>query len=240
MPPGEFLHVAEETGLILQLGESMLRQALTQLHHWCRQGLDPGFVAVNLAGAQLRRGGLVGLASNLLAELGLSSDRLAVEVTESVFLDRGAERVAEELEGLHALGVEVALDDFGTGYASLTHLKRFPIDSLKIDRSFVRDMLQDPGDAAIVRAVVNLGHSLGMQVVGEGIESAAQAHWLRLQGCDRGQGYWFGEPMAAGRATAWLRTRPTAPRAGILGRELARLPAAIASGVKSPALAAAS
>jgi EAL domain-containing protein (putative c-di-GMP-specific phosphodiesterase class I) len=118
---------------------------------------------VNVVGAQLRRGaGFAATVKDALADVGLTPERLVVEVTEGVFLGRGSGRVAEELDALHALGVGIALDDFGTGYASLTHLKRFPVGLLKIDRSFVRDMLDDPGDAAIVRAVVGLGRSLGI------------------------------------------------------------------------------
>jgi EAL domain-containing protein (putative c-di-GMP-specific phosphodiesterase class I) len=184
----------------------VLRQALAQAGAWRRRRLAAGcFVAVNVAGEQFRRGGLTAVVKEALAEAGLGARRLVVEVTEGVLLGRGAGRVAEELGALHALGVVVALDDFGTGYAALTHLKRFPVGMLKIDRSFVRDMLADPGDAAIVRAVVGLGHSLGMRVVAEGVETEEQAQWLRLQGCDYGQGFLFGRPMPAEAVPGWLR-----------------------------------
>ena len=206
--PAEFLPVAEETGLIASLGETVLRQALAQARAWHDRKLAVGHVAVNVTGAQFRRGGFAATVKGALADAGLPPERLVVEVTEGVFLGRGAGRVGEELDALdalHALGVGTALDDFGTGHASLVHLKRFPVDLLKIDGSFVRDMLADPGDAAIVRAVVGLSRSLGMRVVAEGVETTEQADWLRLQGCDRAQGFLFGEPMPAEAVPAWLR-----------------------------------
>jgi diguanylate cyclase (GGDEF)-like protein len=207
MRPREFLPVAEETGLILPLGARIMRHALTQLRDWRRQGFD-GFMSINLAAAQIQRGdGVTAAVEALLAELGLPPACLVMEVTESVFMGRGRDKVSEQLQALHDLGVRVALDDFGTGYASLVHLKRFPINILKIDQSFVRNMLEDPGDAAIVRAVVDLGHSLGMQVVGEGVENEQQVDRLRACGCDIGQGYVFAPPMAAQAATAWLELR---------------------------------
>jgi PAS domain S-box-containing protein len=143
----------------------------------------------------------------ILAETGVPPGQLTIEVTEGVFLGRGADRVADELRALHTLGVAVALDDFGTGYGSLAHLKRFPVDMLKIDQSFVRDMLQDPGDAVIVRAIVGLSHNLGLTVTAEGVETEEQADWLRLQGCDWGQGYLFGRPMPAEEVAGWLDRR---------------------------------
>ncbi len=208
VPPAEFLPVAEETGLIVPLGEAVLQQAVAAVGSWQeRHRLAPRFLAVNVAAAQLRRGGFAAVVREVLAESRLAPRQLVVEVTEGVFLGRGTDRVAAELEALHAQGVTVALDDFGTGYASLAHLKRFPVGVLKVDQSFVRDMLADPGDAAIVRAVINLGHSLGMKVTAEGVETPEQADWLRLQGCDHAQGYLFGRPMPAGRVPAVLRRR---------------------------------
>jgi EAL domain-containing protein (putative c-di-GMP-specific phosphodiesterase class I) len=130
-----------------------------------------------------------------------------VEVTEGAFLGRGADRVAEELEALHALGVVVALDDFGTGHASLTHLKRFPVGMLKVDASFVRDMLDDPGDAAIMRAVAGLGRSLGMRVVAEGVETAEQAAELTRLGASFLQGFSLARPMTGGHTAAWFAAR---------------------------------
>jgi predicted signal transduction protein with EAL and GGDEF domain len=207
VPPAEFVPVAEEAGLSVRLGEAVLRQALALVRAWQDRDLAPGWVAVNVGGAQLRRGGLAATVADALAEAGVAPDRLVVEVTEGVFLGRGAERAAGELEALHALGVAVALDDFGTGHASLTHLRRFPVDELKVDASFVRDAPADPGDAAIVRAVVGLGRGLGLRVVAEGVETAEQAEWLRLQGCSHGQGSLFGAPMPGEAVPGWLRRR---------------------------------
>jgi EAL domain-containing protein (putative c-di-GMP-specific phosphodiesterase class I) len=204
VPPDEFLPVAEEAGLGAAVSELVLRRAVAQARAWREAGLDLDCLAVNLAPAQFRRGGLARVVHAILAEAGLAPERLMLEVTESVFLGHDAGRVAAELDELHAMGVTVALDDFGTGYASLTHLKRFPVDVLKVDKSFVRDMLADPGDAAIVRAVVGLGQSLGMRVVAEGVESEEQLAWLRRQGCDYAQGFLFAPALPAEAAAAWL------------------------------------
>jgi EAL domain-containing protein (putative c-di-GMP-specific phosphodiesterase class I) len=141
--------------------------------------------------------------------------QVEVEITEGVLLDRGAERIAETLAALHRLGVSIALDDFGTGYASLKHLNRFPVDRLKIDQSFVRDIGADPQDAAIVRAVINLAHSLNMGVIAEGVETESQLGFLRLQGCDYAQGYLFSRPLPIADVPAHLqRTARTARPAG--------------------------
>ena len=207
VPPEEFLAVAEEAGLGPALGELILREAVAQARAWRDAGLAAGWLAVNLPAPQLRGGGLAGTVRAVLAEAGLAPGSLMVEVTEGVFLGRDAGRVTEELEALHATGVTVALDDFGTGYASLAHLRRFPIGALKVDRSFVRDLLVDPGDATIVRAVVGLGHSLGMRVVAEGVEDEGQLAWLRLQGCDYAQGTLLGPAMPAEEVPGWLARR---------------------------------
>ena len=132
-----------------------------------------------------------------LEAAGLAPSRLEIEVTETVFHESGADAVGRALQTLSEAGVKIALDDFGTGYASLSHLKQVPVDIIKIDQSFVRDLEQDPDDAAIVRAVVALGHTLAMQIVAEGIETPGQAGFLAGEGCDIGQGYLFGKPMPA-------------------------------------------
>ncbi|WP_372425584.1 sensor domain-containing protein [Salinarimonas chemoclinalis] len=193
--PAEFVQVAEETGLIQPLGRIVLDKALGAVRELVDRGLEPGQVAVNVAAAQLKDEGFVAEVARNLARWGLPPTRLEVEVTENVLLDRASDKVAETLRGLHALGVTIALDDFGTGYASLAHLKRFPVDRLKIDQSFVRDIGTDPEDAAIARTIVNLAHSLGMDVVAEGIETRAQLEFLRLHGCDIAQGWFIGRPL---------------------------------------------
>ncbi|MGP9822308.1 sensor domain-containing protein [Salinarimonas sp. NSM] len=216
--PAEFVQVAEETGLIQPLGRAVLDKALRAMRMLMDRGLDPGQVAVNVAAAQLKDEGFVAEVARMLARWNLPPARLEVEVTENVLLDRSSDKVAETLRGLHALGVTIALDDFGTGYASLAHLKRFPVDRLKIDQSFVRDIGTDPEDAAIARTIVNLAHSLGMDVVAEGIETRAQLEFLRLHGCDVAQGWFIGKPMMELEAVArYLEARtletPTAARA---------------------------
>jgi diguanylate cyclase (GGDEF)-like protein/PAS domain S-box-containing protein len=212
VPPDEFLPVAEEAGLGAAVSDLVLRRAVAQARAWQEAGLELGCLAVNLAPAQFRGGGLARTVRSVLDEAGFAPGCLMVEVTEGVFLGHDAGRVAEELEALHAMGVTVALDDFGTGYASLAHLRRFPVGVLKVDKGFVRDVLADPGDAAIVRAVVGLGQSLGMKVVAEGVESEAQLAWLRLQGCDYAQGYLFAPALPAEAAAAYLGDRRAAPR----------------------------
>ena len=202
--PEEFLPVAEEVGLGPVMGELILREAVSQAQAWQAAGLAVGCLAVNLSAPQLRRSGLARTVRAVLAETGFAPESLMVEVTEGVFLGRGVGLIAAELEELHAAGVTVALDDFGTGYASLAHLKRFPIDVLKIDRSFVLDLPHDPEGAAIVRAVIGLGHSLGMGIIAEGVETEEQLAWLRLQGCDYAQGFLFAAPLPAEAMTAYL------------------------------------
>ncbi|GGK22934.1 sensor domain-containing protein [Salinarimonas ramus] len=209
--PAEFVQVAEETGLIQPLGRCVLGKALETVRVLLDRGLEPGQVAVNVAAAQLKDESFVGEVERLLARWDLPPSRLEIEVTENVLLDRGSDKVAETLAGLHALGVTIALDDFGTGYASLSHLKRFPVDRLKIDQSFVRDIGSDPEDAAIARTIVNLAHSLGMDVVAEGIETRAQLDFLRLHGCDIAQGYFISRPLLGLEAVAgYLAAAPGA------------------------------
>src|SRR3954453_4580168 len=208
VPPEEFLAVAEEAGLGPAVGGLILRAAVAQARAWRDAGLAAGWLAVNLSAPQLRGGGLARTVRAVLAEAGLAPGSLMVEVTEGVFLGRDAGLVAAELGELHAAGVTVALDDFGTGYASLAHLRRFPVDVLKIDRSFVRDVPDDPEGAAIVGAVIGLGHSLGMRVVAEGVEDEGQLAWLRLQGCDYAQGHLFAPALPADAAAAYLARQP--------------------------------
>ncbi len=204
----EVLPIAEQTGLIVPIGEFVVRRAAAHLRAWLDAGFAPGRIALNLAAAQFERGDLAPTIKAIFDDDGLGFDHLAVEVTERVLLGRKAERVSQSLADLHRLGVRVSLDDFGTGYASLTHLKQFPVDHLKIDQTFVQGIGVDPDDAAIVRAVINLGHSLGKGIVAEGIETEQQLAFLRLHGCDLGQGYLFARPLLASAVPRWL-SRPT-------------------------------
>lgn len=207
LPPSAFLPIAEEAGLALPIGRAVARKALEQTRAWLDQGLEPGRVAINVSPAQLRIGDLAGELAGLLASHGLQPARLEIEITENVLLGDGQDRIAAVLRAIHQQGVSIALDDFGTGYASLAHLKRFPVDRLKIDRSFVRDLGAGSGDAAIVLSIVGLAHALGLEVVAEGIETKPQRDFLAGAGCEVGQGFLFARGLAAPAATAYLRRR---------------------------------
>ncbi len=181
------------------LGERMLQRTMADMRRWLDAGLDFGHVALNVSAAQFHKPGFAELVLTALADAGLSTDRIELEVTETVFLGRGSDSVLGTLKTLSTEGVRIALDDFGTGYASLTHLKQFPVDIIKLDRSFVSDLEDDAYDAAIVRTVLNLGQGLGIDIVAEGVETSAQAAYLWAQGCAYGQGHLFGKPVPAAR-----------------------------------------
>ena len=203
--PSAFLPIAEETGLATAIGRTVARKAMEQMRAWLDQGLDPGRMAINIAATQLKIGDLAGELAGLLASYALEPTRLEIEITENVFLESGQDRIAAVLRAIDQLGISIALDDFGTGYASLTHLKRFPVDRLKIDRSFVHDLDVGAGDAAIVLSIISLAHALGLEVVGEGIETEPQRAFLANAGCDVGQGYLFGQGLGSEAATTYLR-----------------------------------
>ena len=205
LPPGTFLPIAEETGLATSIGRMVALKACEQMRAWLDQGLEPGRMAVNIAATQLKVGDLAGELAGLLASHALEPTRLEIEITENVFLESGQERIAAVLRAVDQLGISIALDDFGTGYASLTHLKRFPVDRLKIDRSFVRDLETDAGDAAIVLSIISLAHALSLEVVAEGIEADTQRAFLANAGCDIGQGFLFGPGLGTEAATRYLR-----------------------------------
>ena len=204
VPPSEFIPIAEETGLIVPLGYRIVDKCLALARDFQGQGRDSGRIAVNVAASQLKQDDFVEKVQSLLARHGVEPRTLEIEVTENVLLDRADDRIARSLQTLHDLGVAIALDDFGTGYASLSHLKRFPVDCLKIDRSFVHEIESRSQDAIIVRAIINLAHNLGIEVVAEGIETPAQFEFLREQGCDIAQGYLIGRPMSADAARAFV------------------------------------
>ena len=191
VPPGEFIPLAEGAGLIGELGAWVLRTACARAARWA--GL---YVAVNLSPEQVRRPGLVDLVTAVLAETLLPPSRLELEITEGILLHDAAATLAT-LGRLRALGVGIALDDFGIGYSSLSYLRRFPFSKLKVDRSFIAGIATDPGAAAIVRAVADLGRSLGIRVTAEGVETEEQLALLRAIGCDEAQGYLFGRPCPA-------------------------------------------
>ena len=192
LTPGHFLIGFEKPELALSLGDIALELATAQMREWLDQGVEFGSVALNLSTAQFRRGNLAERILGTLSRANVPPQRLTLEVTENVYMGWGADVVAQTVRKLHAAGVGIALDDFGTGYASLTHLRKFPIDKLKIDKSFVQSI----ESAGIVDAVINMGLSLSMQVVAEGVESAEQLSLLRMKGCDYVQGYIFSKPIA--------------------------------------------
>jgi diguanylate cyclase (GGDEF)-like protein/PAS domain S-box-containing protein len=196
MTPAEFIPIAEETGLIVPMGRWILREACRQARAWQDAGLPPLSVAINVSAVELRGTDFVAGVQAILAETGLDPRYLELELTET-FLMLDTVATVDVLRALKALGVSLALDDFGTGYSSLSNLQKFPINTLKIDRSFVRDMTTDAGDASIVEAVLAMGRSLKMNVVAEGIEARHQLAYLRQHQCPQGQGFYFSRPVAA-------------------------------------------
>ncbi|HVI28024.1 putative bifunctional diguanylate cyclase/phosphodiesterase [Hansschlegelia sp.] len=194
--PGEFLPRAEENGLIVPINEWVLREACAQAASWPKLGLPPIRIAVNLSGVQFRKVDVRQVVLDALEVSELDPKRLELELTETILLqDTGT--VVGQLKALQERGVTFSIDDFGTGYSSLAYVKNFPVDRLKIDRSFVDNLKNDANDAAIVRAIISLGHSLDLEVIAEGVETAAQVAHLRAEGCDEVQGFYFGRPMRA-------------------------------------------
>lgn len=194
IPPERFVALAEENGTILQLGDWVLEQACAQLQRW--RGTPFGALAVNLSGRQLRQPGLPERIRELLCTYGLDPRQLQLEITETFIMNR-TEEALDVLHQLKALGVQLAIDDFGTGYSSLSYLKRLPLDTLKIDQSFVRGLPDDSNDAAIARAIIALGRDLNLTVVAEGVETPAQRHFLAREGCEQVQGYLLSPPLSA-------------------------------------------
>jgi diguanylate cyclase (GGDEF)-like protein len=196
IPPSDFIPLAEETGLILPLGERILRSACAQTRQWHEQGLPRIRVSVNVSPRQFQRQNPVHLVERVLADTKLDPDRLELEITESAVM-KDADAALETLRGLKSLGAGLAIDDFGTGYSSLSYLRSFPIDALKVDRSFVREVPARTDDAAIVTAIIAMARSLKLRVIAEGVESHVQQDWLRSHGCDEIQGYLISRPLPA-------------------------------------------
>jgi diguanylate cyclase (GGDEF)-like protein/PAS domain S-box-containing protein len=205
IPPGNFIPIAEESDLIVDIGENILDAVCEQLSRWREQGLALVPVAVNLAARHFQTPGFVAGISGRLQKMDLCASLLELEITESTLLNTNA-RVDAELSALERLGVGLAIDDFGTGYSSLSYIKKLPLTTLKIDRSFVRDIAVDEHDRALAATIVTLGRSLGVKVVAEGIETEAQLELLQNIHCDQGQGFLFCAPMASADFTEWLRT----------------------------------
>jgi predicted signal transduction protein with EAL and GGDEF domain len=202
--PGVFIPVAERCGLILAIDRWVLRQACLQAKRWVDEGLLTERIAVNVSAMQLSRADLMDDLVAVLRETGLPARHLEIEITESVLLT-DTDVVARQLAAVNDLGVWLSVDDFGTGYSSLTYLRRFPVQKVKIDTSFVRDVCTDANDASIACAIISLGHSLGLRVVAEGIETREQFEYLRDAGCDEAQGYYIARPMAVQDCEVFLR-----------------------------------
>jgi diguanylate cyclase (GGDEF)-like protein len=196
VPPAEFIPLAEDTGLIVPLGEWVLRTACAQSKSWQESGFAPLSVAVNLSARQFQQQNLSDVVARILRETGLDSHYLELELTESSIM-KDAESSVRTLGELKEMGVKIAIDDFGTGYSSLGYLKRLPIDMLKIDQSFVRDVTTDPDDAALVMAIIALAHNLRLRVTAEGVETEEQRRFLHLLRCDEWQGYLCSRPLPA-------------------------------------------
>ncbi len=205
IPPSHFIPLAEQTGLIVELGNYVIRTACTQLKAWRDIGLDDISIAINVSVLQLLRGELAGRLRRSLAEYDLDPALLELELTETMLMAR-AEQAVNTLDELKAIGVSLAIDDFGTGYSSLSYLKRLPIDTLKIDASFVRDISTDPDDRAITATIIRMAQSLQLTVVAEGVETQEQFEYLRDHGCQQIQGHWLARPLSAEACTELLRS----------------------------------
>lgn len=214
LPPAEFIPIAEETGLILQLGNLVLRQACSQASQWLHAGPTPIRVAVNMSVQQLRQPRFAAEVAEILQETRLPAHLLELELTESMLLEQSS-AVADNLTALEEQGVKLSVDDFGTGYSSLAYLKHFPIHSLKIDRAFINELDEHSRDSAIVRAIVAMAHSMNLQVVAEGVEQDSQLAFLRNQGCDEVQGYLISKPVPAQVLTQLLQRRQANSKADL-------------------------
>ena len=204
VPPGDFITILEDTGLILPVGEWVIATACAQLVAWQAQGLAPPPVAVNVSARQFRQPDLAAVVGDLLAASGMSPALLELELTESCLMS-DADVSIQSLQQMKARGIRLSVDDFGTGYSSLAYLKRFPLDALKIDREFIRDVTTDTDSATIALAIINLARSLKLKVVAEGVETAAQLEFLRAHACDEMQGFYFSRPLPAADIERLLR-----------------------------------
>jgi diguanylate cyclase (GGDEF)-like protein/PAS domain S-box-containing protein len=216
VPPGQFIPVAEDCGLILPIGRWVLREACKQAREWADAGLSLKTIAVNISSMEFRDEKFLASVFATLTETGLDPKALELELTESVLMKR-AESAASVLKTLRASGVQIAVDDFGTGYSSLSYLRKFPIDALKIDQSFVRQITSAPDDTTIVTAVISMGRSMNLRVVAEGVETAQELAFLQAHLCDEAQGYYFSRPVLPEQFAKLLKTG-TAERVLVLHR----------------------
>jgi diguanylate cyclase (GGDEF)-like protein/PAS domain S-box-containing protein len=218
VPPNEFIPVLEETGLIVAVGTWVITAACKQIAIWQRSGVGPLQVSVNVSGRQLTDGDLDMEVARALADNLVAAELLELELTESSLL-QNSEQTSDCLRRLKRRGVQISIDDFGTGYSSLAYLRRFPVDKLKIDMMFVRNLTTSPPDAAIALAIIGMAHSLDLEVVAEGVETAEQLAYLRSHGCDQIQGYYFSKPLPAPELEALLRSKKRLPNGnGVTGQ----------------------
>jgi diguanylate cyclase (GGDEF)-like protein len=212
--PGKFIPTAEETGLIVPIGRWVLQSACQQQVEWCRQGLMPLNVSVNVSARQFADEHLLADVDKILAATGIDPARLEIEVTESMLM-RDMRRGIDVLQAFKKRGIRLSIDDFGTGYSSLSTLKRFPVDTLKVDRSFIRELAVSEGDRAIADAIIGMGNTLGLTIVAEGVETGAQVDFLRERGCDEMQGFFFSRAVPAGAIAEFLAQQPLGALEGV-------------------------
>jgi diguanylate cyclase (GGDEF)-like protein/PAS domain S-box-containing protein len=211
VPPDKFIRIAENSGLILPIGEWVLRTACSQVRKWQDEGLPAVTIAVNVSAVQFRQEGFCGLIRRVLDETGLAPQYLELELTESLLL-ANADVMLSVVEELNAMGLTLAIDDFGTGYSSFSYLKRYRVSKLKIDRVFIRDIAVNPDDAAITTAIISMAKSLHLKVIAEGVEDEAQMAFLRAHQCDEIQGYYFSKPLAVDKVADKLRGNDSAAK----------------------------
>jgi EAL domain-containing protein (putative c-di-GMP-specific phosphodiesterase class I) len=207
VPPGAFIPAAEQSGLIVEIGRWVLEQACRQAVAWNAATARPLSMNVNVSAVQLHSPGFIGLLQNVLETSGLPAPLLTIELTESVLVDH--DRVVRILEELHTIGVKVAIDDFGTGYSSLSYLQKFPVTSVKVDRSFVAQLTN--GDPGLVRSIISLAEALGLTTVAEGVETAGQLEALTALDCDLTQGFYIGYPQTSDQIDTLLNNQPPSP-----------------------------
>jgi len=207
VPPNDFIPLAESSGLVDCIGEFVLREACRQLRSWKDAGMPRVRVAVNVSPKQLASPDFVERFRAIMARAGVRGYQLDLELTETAMVEN-PEQTVRALEALKGIGLRVSLDDFGTGYSSLSHLKGFPLDTVKIDRSFVKDLPDDRDDVAVTEAILSMASALGLRVVAEGVETAEQLEFLRERGCAEAQGYFLRPPISAEDATELLRSEP--------------------------------
>jgi EAL domain-containing protein (putative c-di-GMP-specific phosphodiesterase class I)/CheY-like chemotaxis protein len=210
LAPAEFISIAEETGLIVPIGRWVVDTACAQVAQWHRRGHRALFVAINVSPLEIRRGNVIDNIRHALTESALEPRHLEIELTETLIMD-GADSFIRSLNALKEIGITIAIDDFGTGYSSLSYLKRFPVDKVKIDRIFIRDIVTETDDAAIVQAIIAMSHHLQLRVTAEGVETEEQAGFLRRCQCDIVQGFLFGAPVPAEQLGALLDSRGGVP-----------------------------